>query len=186
AFKHPLTHEVAYRTQLGARRARLHARVAEALEMMHAADADAHAALIAQHWSEAGEARRAMRWHARAAAWSGVRDLAEATRHFEAVRRLAGSVPEAPETRALASAACVGLLNLGWRVGLAEEEAAAVFAEGIRFAERDKDLTTRVLLFGGYATVRAVAGHGLDGRRLALEALGLAERLDDLAHQVVL
>src|SRR5262249_47720559 len=41
AFKHPLTHEVAYRTQLGAARTRLHARVAAALETMHAGDADA-------------------------------------------------------------------------------------------------------------------------------------------------
>src|SRR5262249_50980594 len=126
AFKQPLTPEVAYRTQLGARRAGMHARVAEALEAMHAADADAHAALIAQHWSEAGETLRAMRWHARAAAWSGVRDLAEAIRHFEAVRRLAVSVTESRETRALASGACVGLLSLGWRVAFSEQEAAAI------------------------------------------------------------
>src|SRR5262249_8313440 len=125
AFKHPLTHEVAYRTQLGARRARLHPRVAEAPETMHAADADAHAALTAQHWGEAGEALRAMRWHARAAAWSGVRDLPEAMRHFEAVRRLAGVAPESPETRALALGACVARLNFGWRAGFSEEEAAS-------------------------------------------------------------
>jgi len=163
AFKHPLTHEVAYRSQLGARRARVHARVAEALEVMHAADADAHAALIAQHWSEAGEALRAMRWHARAAAWSGVRDLPEAMRHFEAVRRLAGAMPESPEVRTLESEACVGLLSIGWRMGLAEEEAAAIFAEGMRFAERDEDIATRAQLLDAYGVQRVIAGHGLEG-----------------------
>ena len=184
AFKHPLTHEVAYRTQLGARRARLHARVAEALEAMHAADADAHAALIAQHWSEAGEALRAMRWHARAAAWSGVRDLVEAMRHFEAVRRLAGAAPESQETRALGSGACVGLLSLGWRTGFSEEEGAAIFADGVRFAERDEDLATRARLLDGYAVQRLYIG--LEARGLVNEALGLAERLGDRAFQVAL
>ena len=133
---------------------------------MHAADADAHAALIAQHWSEAGEALRAMRWHARAAAWSGVRDLAEAMRHFEAVRRLAGSVPESPETRALASGACVGLLSFGWRMGFSEEEAAAIFAEGSRFAERGDDLATRARMLDAYGIMRVLTGHALEGRRL--------------------
>jgi adenylate cyclase len=186
AFKHPLTHEVAYRTQLGARRARLHARVAETLEGMHAADADAPAALIAQHWSEAGEALRAMHWHARAAAWSGVRDLAEAMRHFEAVRRLAGAAPESSETRTLASGACVGLLSFGWRVGFSEEEAAAIFADGTRFAEHDEDLATRARLLDAYGVQRALSGHALEGRALVQEALGLAERLGDRAHQIVL
>jgi class 3 adenylate cyclase len=180
AFKHPLTHEVAYRTQLGPRRARLHARVAEALEALHAADADAHAALIAQHWGEAGEALRAMRWHARAAAWSGVRDLAEAMRHFEAVRRLAGAAPESSEVRTLVSAACIGLLSLGWRMG-SSDAAAAIFAEGNRCAERDDDLGARARLLDAYALQHVFTGHALQGRALVQEALGLAERLGDRA-----
>ena len=186
AFRHPLTHEVAYRTQLGARRARMHARVAEALEVLHAADADAHAALIAQHWGEAGEALRAMRWHSRAAAWSGVRDLAEAIRHFEAVRRLAGAAPESPEPRALACGACVGLLSLGWRTVLSEEDAAAIFAEGMRVAERDEDLAARARLLDAYGAQRVVAGQAHEGRALVEEALTLAERLSDRGHQVAL
>ncbi len=186
AFKHPLTHEVAYRTQLGARRARVHAGVAEALETMRAGDADAHAALIAQHWSEAGEVLRAMRWHARAASWSGVRDLPEAMRHFEAVRRLAGATPESHEVRTLASAACVGLLSFGWRVGFSQEEAAALFAEGMRVAERDEDLAARARLLDAYGVQAVYTGHALEGRALVQEALGLAERLGDRALQVAL
>src|SRR5262249_28552231 len=149
-------------------------------------DADAHAALIAQHWSEAGETLRAMRWHARAAAWSGVRDLAEAIRHFEAVRRLAVSVTESRETRALASGACVGLLSLGWRVGFSEQEAAAIFAEGRQCAERDEDLAAHARLLDAYGVQRSLIGHALEARALVREALDLAERLGDRAFQVAL
>jgi class 3 adenylate cyclase/tetratricopeptide (TPR) repeat protein len=186
AFKHPLTHEVAYRTQLTARRARMHARVAEALEVIHAADANEHAALIAQHWSEAGETLRAMRWYARAAAWSGVRDLAEATRQLAAVRRLAGTAPESPEVRTLASGACSGLLNLGWRAGLSEEDAGAIFAEGTRFADANGDLAARARLLNAYAVMRTLTGHGSEGRALVAEALGLAQRLGDRALELAL
>ena len=55
AFKHPLTQEVAYRSQLGARRARVHAAVARVIEQLKPDKLDEHAALIAHHWEQAGE-----------------------------------------------------------------------------------------------------------------------------------
>ncbi len=84
-FKHALTREVAYGALPLARRARLHARVAEWLERT-GADAEEHASLLAHHYAEAAaptvanlawpdeEARtaelrdRAIRWLRRAAA----------------------------------------------------------------------------------------------------------------------
>jgi MalT-like TPR region len=51
-FKHALTREVSYAALPLARRARLHARVAEWLERT-SADADAHASLLADHYAEA-------------------------------------------------------------------------------------------------------------------------------------
>jgi class 3 adenylate cyclase len=50
AFKHPLTQEVAYRSQLGERRRAVHAAVARAIAGFHADRLDEHAALLAQHW----------------------------------------------------------------------------------------------------------------------------------------
>ncbi len=67
AFRHPLTQEVAYHSQLGERRARLHARVATALEKLRADRLGAHAALIAHHWEAAGMRYEAARWRRRAA-----------------------------------------------------------------------------------------------------------------------
>src|SRR5262249_43336913 len=50
AFRHPLTHEVAERSQLAAQRRRVHVAVARALEELHADKPEEHAALFAHHW----------------------------------------------------------------------------------------------------------------------------------------
>src|SRR5262249_58507084 len=92
----PLTHEVAYRSQLTERRRRVHARVADALADLGTGSLDERAALLAHHWEEAGDALQALRWHARAGEWLGTRAPVEAMRHWQAVRRLPPQAPEAP------------------------------------------------------------------------------------------
>ena len=66
-FKHPLMREVAYRSQLAARRARLHAAVAGALEKLRPDRLGEQAALIAYHWEVSGMRFEAARWKRRAA-----------------------------------------------------------------------------------------------------------------------
>jgi len=67
AFKHPMMREVAYRSQLEERRARLHATVATTLERLHADRLGEHAGLIAHHWEASGMRFEAERWRRRAA-----------------------------------------------------------------------------------------------------------------------
>jgi len=67
AFKHPLTLEVAYQSQLGERRARMHAAVAQALESLRADRLGEFASLIAHHWDASGMRFEAARWKHRAA-----------------------------------------------------------------------------------------------------------------------
>ena len=67
AFEHPLTREVAYQSQLGEPRARLHARVAAALEKLRADRLGDYASLIAHHWESSGMRFEAARWQRRAA-----------------------------------------------------------------------------------------------------------------------
>jgi class 3 adenylate cyclase len=67
AFKHPLTREVAYGSQLSGRRAQIHSAVALALEDLHADKLGEKAALIAHHWEAAQKRREAARWRHRAA-----------------------------------------------------------------------------------------------------------------------
>jgi predicted ATPase len=59
AFKHPLTQEVALRSQLKERRRSTHAAVARALEEVQAERLDETAALLAHHHEGAGEAGQA-------------------------------------------------------------------------------------------------------------------------------
>ena len=66
-FKHPLMGDVAYRSQLGERRARLHAAVATALEKLKADRLGEYASLIAHHWEVSGMRFEAARWKRRAA-----------------------------------------------------------------------------------------------------------------------
>src|SRR5262249_26451296 len=67
AFKHPLMRDVAYWSQLGERRASLHASVARALEKLRADRLGEHASIIAHHWEASGRRFEALRWKRRAA-----------------------------------------------------------------------------------------------------------------------
>src|SRR5206468_10269544 len=110
-FTHPLTREVAYGSQLGERRARVHAAVATALEEHERERLDERAALLAHHWEGAGDGLRAARWHRRAATWLRRTDLAEARRHLERVRTHVTELPGSPERAELGVMACVQLLD---------------------------------------------------------------------------
>jgi predicted ATPase len=66
-FKHPLTQEVAYHSQLLEHRRFTHARVAGVLEELHADRLGQQASLIAYHWEAAGERFIAARWRRLAA-----------------------------------------------------------------------------------------------------------------------
>src|SRR5262249_51964480 len=67
AFKHPLTQEVAYGSQLQEARLRWHETVAHALERVYADRLGEHAALLAHHWQAAGKHYEARLWRGRAA-----------------------------------------------------------------------------------------------------------------------
>jgi adenylate cyclase len=81
-FRHSLTREVAYRSQLEATRARLHAAVARAIEERDGDRLGARAALLAHHWENAGELRRAGSWDPRAADGAGCLGVPGAQHHW--------------------------------------------------------------------------------------------------------
>ncbi len=179
-FRHSLTREVAYRSQLEATRARLHAQVARALEERDRDRPGARAALLAHHWESAGDARRAALWHRRAAEATGFVDVPGALHHWAELRRLSALLPEGAETRALRLLACHRFLDnavRGGRVSVAE--ATALFEEGDALARGCGDAGARVRLHESLATRLAQAGD-LDAQRQHLEqAARLAEGLPD-------
>src|SRR5262249_14405845 len=96
-FKHPLTREVAYHSELGVHRARLHGRVARAIQELYPDKLDERAALVAHHFEQAGETLDAARWHRRAARWTGIHHSAGALRHWQCLRALLATMPESQE-----------------------------------------------------------------------------------------
>jgi adenylate cyclase len=178
-FKHPLTQEVAYGSQLQDRRAQVHAAVARAIEAAHADKLDEQAALLAHHWEEAGQALIAAGWNRRAAEWTGTRDIAASMRHWKRVRELIEADADAPKAAALGAEACRQTLGLGFRLGLSLEEEARAFSEGKRWTERSGNVKAEGLLECAYSVVVNNSGRIAEGLRHALEGERLLLQTSD-------
>jgi adenylate cyclase len=147
SFRHPLIQEVAYSTQLRARRSVLHARVARAIEQFHPERIDEFAALLAHHFEKAGETDAAAEYAARAARWIGSTSPAQAIRHWHKVRSLKAGQSRSPEGDALRIAASSQIAWLGWREGMTSEEARPFIQEALEWAREIDDSMIPLLLF---------------------------------------
>ena len=179
AFKHPLTQEVAYRSQLATRRAELHAAVARAIEHRDADKLDERAALIAYHWELAGEALTAAQWHARAARVAGFDSPTEALRHWGKVWGLLDRPPESPEASSLKLEAAIWTLAFGYRLGLGEAEAKAILEEGRELAVRSGDLRSHVNLLWNFGVIHTTGGDPSKAQEFVEEAFELAAKSSD-------
>src|SRR5206468_4082504 len=178
AFRHPLTHEVAYRTQLLDRRRRTHAAVARGLLAMHGSAAPTHAALLAHHFEEASEYLEAARWHERAGRRVARSDPADGVRHCRQVTALLAALPESRETMTLAQTSRIALLEVG-RLASARTTAAHALAELARVAglrEAVGHSTAPALCRTWWELASVYLGHAAEAQA-ALEAL-LAEESD--------
>jgi hypothetical protein len=120
-FKHALTLDVAYSSQLAEPRARLHANVARAAEARAGDRLDELSGLLAHHWEAAGDTATAARWHVRAARWAGLTQSTEMLRHFHKTIDLLRDVQPTADTRALEADALGQILLMGPRVGGLED-----------------------------------------------------------------
>jgi class 3 adenylate cyclase len=157
AFKHPLTQEVALRTQLASRRAERHASAALAIEEATPPEKlDERAALLAHHWEQAGEMLAAARWHARAGVWVAARSHQDAFAHWSAVRALCDAPPESQETLDLGLVARARMIGLGWFTGRPTPEIRNWLEEARGLAARGGDarsLGAALTQFAAYRTV---------------------------------
>jgi class 3 adenylate cyclase/tetratricopeptide (TPR) repeat protein len=151
-FKHPLTQEVAYTSQLTEPRARAHLAVAEAIERLYPDGLDERAALLAHHCEAAGELLQAAQWHARAATWAATSSPAEGMRHWRRVRKLTEELKQSAEAGGLAIAARISILALAWRLGISDEETATIHVEGEALTGGSEHTFERVLLDLAYAS----------------------------------
>jgi class 3 adenylate cyclase len=146
AFRHPLTREVAYGTQLAEQRAATHAAVARATIELNPDRQDELAALIASHLDEGGETLEAARWAARAAHWTGHSRPHDALRLWRWVMELAARLEPSEEVDAFAVASRLQQLDYAWRLGMDPEEATRLEAEAKELATRIGDLHSLALL----------------------------------------
>jgi adenylate cyclase len=166
-FRHPLTQEVAYASQLSKPRARAHRTVAAAIARAYPDGLDERAALLAHHCEAAGDRLDAAEWHARAAGWARAAAPADSMRHWQRVRDLAEDLDASPQRHALIAKAELGVLSLAWRLGMASGDAAASEAQ----AHEDDARFRRDLYRAGTLMHGGREREGLDGfRRAAREA----------------
>jgi adenylate cyclase len=146
AFRHPLTREVAYGSQLAEQRARTHAAVARAMVELNPERHEELAALIASHMEQGGETLEAARWAARAAHWAGHSRPRDALRMWRTVMKLAAELEQSEEADAMAVSSRLLQLDYAWRLGMDREEAARLESEAEEIATRIGDLRSLALL----------------------------------------
>ena len=185
AFRHPLTREVAYGTQLAEQRAATHAAAARAMIELNPPDRyDELGALIADHLKQGEEPLEAARWSARAAHWAGHSRPRDALRLWHEVMELVAGLEEDDETAAMALHSRLLQLQYAWRVGMPAAEQERLTQEAEEIATRRNDLHTLALLRMA-TTVRPGIEHRADEWLAAVEETNrLADESGDRNLQV--
>jgi class 3 adenylate cyclase/tetratricopeptide (TPR) repeat protein len=181
AFRHPLTREVAYGTQLAEQRAETHAAAARAIVALEGERLDELAGLVAHHMEEGGETLEAARWYARAAHWAGHSRPQDSLRLWQRVTELADRLPEDEETTALSLLSRMLQLEYAWRLGMEREHAERLAAEARALAERTGDLKALTMLKALTSARPGLVGHTRQWVAATEEAVALADRSGDPA-----
>ena len=186
AFRHPLTREVAYNSQLAEQRAATHLATARAMIEFDVDRHDELAALVAQHFEQGGDTLEAARWNARAAYWTGHNQPHEALRLWGKVTELADQLSDSEESIALRITSRALQLDFAWRLGMETERSDALLEDARELATRVGDLRSLSLL---EMVGPARAGQVLDGSTwiAATErAIALADQSGDHALRVAI
>ena len=182
SFKHPLTLEVAYGSQLLEKRRRTHAAVAAAIAEFEPGKLDERAALLAHHWQSAGDAWKAAEWHGRAGEWSRRSDSKAALQHWRSAWDQLLTTDQSSARDQLLVRAGIQILTYGLRAGMSAEEINAIFEHGRHLAERLDDVSLRVLLNYRYMGAAVLAGvPSTKLRDVSAETTRLAATSDDRA-----
>jgi len=177
-FRHPLIRTVAYESQLKSDRARLHRRLATAIEGREPESAGQNAALIAEHLEAADDLHAAYGWHMRAATWLTSRDIVAARSSWERARAIADSLPdEGPDQRAMRIAPRTMLCATTYRVRV--NVADAHFDELRQLCTSAGDKASLAIAMAGMVMDHAYQGRIRQASNLASEAMALIDSLGD-------
>ncbi|WP_395689183.1 AAA family ATPase [Caenimonas koreensis] len=175
-FRHPLIQEVAYGTQMKAKRATIHAAVASAMVTYYADQLDEFSALVAHHYEAAGQVLEAASYSSRAAQWLGSTNPAQAIEQWHKVRNLLSGYAADERADRLKAMACSQISLLGWREGLNLEQVQPFIDEAMQLAVKvDKRLTQLLLTIEG-RMLQASGGPADWYVQRVEEALGMVDR----------
>ena len=178
AFRHPLIRTVAYESQLKSDRARLHRRLAAAIEAREPESADQNAALIAEHLEAAGDLHAAYGWHMRAATWATNRDIGAARLSWERARKIADVLPADDLNRAaMRIASRTMLCGIAWRVHV--NVAGERFDELRELCTAAGDKASLAIAMAGLVMDHAFQDRLREASQLASEQMALAESFGD-------
>ncbi len=186
SFRHPLTREVAYSTQLAEQRKITHAATARALIELNPNRHDELAALIARHMESGGETLEAARWSARAAYWAGSSRPGDAMRLWRKVMELVDGLEESNETTAMAVMSRLLQLDYAWRLGMDSAEEARLIAEAEAIATRTGDLRSLAMLRTATSTRPGMPHHAEAWLGSVAETIELADESGDLHLRIAI
>ncbi|MCW5650149.1 MAG: AAA family ATPase [Ramlibacter sp.] len=181
-FRHPLIQEVAYSTQLKARRSSLHAAVAAAIESQYRNKPDEFAALIAYHYEAAGRFADAAHHEARAAQWLGATNSTEAMRHWRKAHALLQDQPRSPEIDRLRVRIGSGFVYLGWREGLRPNEVQQIVRETIELATEVDSRLIQLLYLAEGRILQGTGGPADDYVQNIKKAIAIAPSTVDVGR----
>jgi DNA-binding SARP family transcriptional activator/tetratricopeptide (TPR) repeat protein len=174
-FSHDLLRETAYAQISPPKRWLLHRRIAQGLELLHADDADAVSAQLADQYARGGRPGRAVSYYRRAAGVAADRfAYAESIRLHQDALSMVRSLPEGRDrdSRELELLEAIAA-PLNARHGYASPDLQRTLERSVTLAEslgrRDSTLTALVALW----TTRFVQGRNTDGDQIANRALAL-------------
>jgi class 3 adenylate cyclase len=178
AFRHPLIRAVTYESQLKSDRARLHRRLAAAIQERGPQSADQDAALIAEHLEAAGELRAAYGWHMRAATWATNRDIVAARLSWERASNIADALPaDEPDRAAMRISPRTMLCGIAYRVHV--NVAGARFDELRELCTAAGDKASLAIGMAGLVIDYAFQDRLREASQLASEAWALIESVGD-------
>ncbi|MCH9671537.1 MAG: hypothetical protein K0U93_08835 [Gammaproteobacteria bacterium] len=185
-FKHALLLEATYSTLLHSRRIHLHRRIAEALETADGESTPAPPSVVAHHWTEAGEASRAI------PAWrdAGQRSLSQSATEeaAAALRRGLELVPAAAQSEQAEFELELQTLN-GWALiateGYSAPQTQEAFNRALELCRASEDKSQLFAILHGCWANALLAARIDEAFALARELLEVAEGQHHSSHLVV-
>lgn len=179
-FRHPLTREIAYKSQLRDRRQRLHKKLAALVEsqLEDPENPGELSVFLAHHWKQADELGKAMQWHIKAAQWGALRNLNQSVSMFrQAVALTPLSALENADAPLInqSIAARAGVIRADALSVLPSDEVDQAWIDGKTLAEKHNDRFGFIELLISEGGRRLHSGNADEAVDLTRQALNLVQ-----------